>query len=358
MKAKDLFEKVTADLIAAIEDGAKDWRMPWHRLGTGGLPRSVDGRAIPRVECARPRDGRRRSRMDVVDLGDVQRVAASRRARFAAASAARRSCCGSRPSVTRPTTTETTPCTARCSPERSPCSPPSRSTGADHLTHGTVRHDPKRSGSSPPRPTSPPSVPTWCTEGIRRATSRHSTASTCRTATSSTSPSHYYSTAAHEHAHWTGHADRLGRDLSGRFGDHAYGAEELVAELGAAFWCAQFGLEQATRARSRRLPRRLVGAPAEPTRGHSSPRADTRSERSTISTLLLAGHRPAARPTSSSRPRRESRRRCEGGPPPGLGGGPRPPTDRCRRGRVRGHGSEPGRALSPERNRTTLLPAE
>lgn len=37
------------------------------------------------------------------------------------------------------------------------------------------------------------------------------------------------------------------RDLTGRFGSHAYGAEELVAELGAAFWCAQFGLEQATR---------------------------------------------------------------------------------------------------------------
>ena len=43
----------------------------------------------------------------------------------------------------------------------------------------------------------------------------------------------YYSTAAHEHMHWTGHASRLGRDLSGRFRDQAYGAEELVAELGA-----------------------------------------------------------------------------------------------------------------------------
>jgi antirestriction protein ArdC len=60
-------------------------------------------------------------------------------------------------------------------------------------------------------------------------------------------PSAFYSTAAHEHAHWTGHESRLGRDLSGRFGDHAYGAEELIAELAAAFWCAQFGLEQATR---------------------------------------------------------------------------------------------------------------
>ena len=27
----------------------------------------------------------------------------------------------------------------------------------------------------------------------------------------------------------------------------AYGAEELIAEFGAAFWCAQFQLEQATR---------------------------------------------------------------------------------------------------------------
>jgi antirestriction protein ArdC len=99
MKAEDLFEKVTADLVEAIEDGARDWRMPWHRLAAGGLPRSVDGRPY----------------------------------------------------------------------------------------------------------------------------------------------------AAHEHMHWTGHAGRMTRDLSGRFGSHAYGAEELVAELGAAFWCAQFGLEQATR---------------------------------------------------------------------------------------------------------------
>ncbi len=57
----------------------------------------------------------------------------------------------------------------------------------------------------------------------------------------------FYATSAHEHVHWTGHRSRLGRDLSGRFGDHAYGAEELVAELGAAFWCAQFGMAQVTR---------------------------------------------------------------------------------------------------------------
>jgi antirestriction protein ArdC len=58
---------------------------------------------------------------------------------------------------------------------------------------------------------------------------------------------HYYATLAHEHVHWTGHQDRLGRDLSGRFGSDSYAAEELVAELGAAMWCAQHGISAVTR---------------------------------------------------------------------------------------------------------------
>jgi len=50
----------------------------------------------------------------------------------------------------------------------------------------------------------------------------------------------YYSTAFHELTHWTGAPARLARDLSGRFGGAAYAAEELIAELGAAFHCAQW----------------------------------------------------------------------------------------------------------------------
>ena len=50
----------------------------------------------------------------------------------------------------------------------------------------------------------------------------------------------FYSTLAHEHTHWT--ATRVGRELGKRFGDNAYAAEELVAELGAAFVCAELGL--------------------------------------------------------------------------------------------------------------------
>ena len=52
----------------------------------------------------------------------------------------------------------------------------------------------------------------------------------------------FYSVLLHEHLHWSGHAERLNRDLSGRFGDSAYAMEELVAELGAAFLCGELGI--------------------------------------------------------------------------------------------------------------------
>lgn len=52
----------------------------------------------------------------------------------------------------------------------------------------------------------------------------------------------YYATLAHEVTHWSGAPTRLNRDLKGRFGDEAYAAEELVAELGAAFLCSDLRL--------------------------------------------------------------------------------------------------------------------
>jgi antirestriction protein ArdC len=58
----------------------------------------------------------------------------------------------------------------------------------------------------------------------------------------------YYSTLAHEHTHWTASAGRCDRQLGKRFGDNAYAAEELIAELGAAFTCAQLGLSTEPRA--------------------------------------------------------------------------------------------------------------
>lgn len=60
-------------------------------------------------------------------------------------------------------------------------------------------------------------------------------------------PAAYYATLGHEHIHWTGAPHRLSRDLKGRFGEEAYAAEELVAELGAAFLCADLGIDNEPR---------------------------------------------------------------------------------------------------------------
>ena len=54
---------------------------------------------------------------------------------------------------------------------------------------------------------------------------------------------HFYNVAFHELTHWTGHKSRLDRDLKHRFGERAYAAEELVAELGAAFLAAEFSFD-------------------------------------------------------------------------------------------------------------------
>ena len=46
-------------------------------------------------------------------------------------------------------------------------------------------------------------------------------------------------TLAHEMTHWTRHSSRLNREFGRkRFGDEGYAVEELVAELGSAFLCA------------------------------------------------------------------------------------------------------------------------
>lgn len=57
----------------------------------------------------------------------------------------------------------------------------------------------------------------------------------------------YYATLVHELIHWSGAKSRLNRDMGKRFADAAYAAEELVAEIGAAFLCAELGIAADTR---------------------------------------------------------------------------------------------------------------
>ena len=52
----------------------------------------------------------------------------------------------------------------------------------------------------------------------------------------------WYSTLLHELTHWSGAEHRLARTFGERFGDDAYAMEEMVAELGAAFLCGDLGI--------------------------------------------------------------------------------------------------------------------
>lgn len=67
------------------------------------------------------------------------------------------------------------------------------------------------------------------------------------TATSTPTES-FESTRLHELTHWAGAEHRLNRKFGERFGDKDYAFEELVAELSAAFLCAELGITNTPRA--------------------------------------------------------------------------------------------------------------
>jgi antirestriction protein ArdC len=52
----------------------------------------------------------------------------------------------------------------------------------------------------------------------------------------------YYATALHELGHWTGHPERLNRDLSGGFGSASYAKEELRAEIASLMLGDELGI--------------------------------------------------------------------------------------------------------------------
>lgn len=68
------------------------------------------------------------------------------------------------------------------------------------------------------------------------------------------------------HTPGTGHTDRLGRDLTGRYNENAYAVEELIA----AFTCAILGISPTPTTRPRPIPRPV--AQRTPHRSQSTPR--------------------------------------------------------------------------------------
>lgn len=63
----------------------------------------------------------------------------------------------------------------------------------------------------------------------------------------STATENYFSTLCHELIHWSGHPERQQRKFGKRFGDDTYAAEELTAEVGSAFLCAELAITRETR---------------------------------------------------------------------------------------------------------------
>ena len=59
-----------------------------------------------------------------------------------------------------------------------------------------------------------------------------------------TATENYYAVLLHELTHWTGGSKRLDRDQTGKQKTESYAFEELIAELGSAFLCSQFGIKQ------------------------------------------------------------------------------------------------------------------
>jgi len=57
----------------------------------------------------------------------------------------------------------------------------------------------------------------------------------------------YYRTCFHELGHWTGHKSRLDRNMKSRAGAKDYAREELVAELSSAFVCASLSITPTVR---------------------------------------------------------------------------------------------------------------
>jgi antirestriction protein ArdC len=56
----------------------------------------------------------------------------------------------------------------------------------------------------------------------------------------------YYGTALHELGHWTGHPERLSRDILHKFGSPEYAKEELRAELASYFLASRLGIPHDT----------------------------------------------------------------------------------------------------------------
>jgi antirestriction protein ArdC len=251
MKANDLFTKITDQLIADIEAGAGTWRMPWHTVADAGTPTSVD---------RRPYRGMNALWLPMVAAvnGWTSGVWATYRGWQRHGAQVRRGERGTHVILWKPITKENT-----TDDDQDESSPHRRLLARAYVVFAAEQADgaepilEERSHDQADRDT-PERIASadeyFAAIGANVTTGGNRAYYQPRTDTihipdlaQFDEAAHFYATSAHEHVHWTGHTDRLARDLAGRFGSDAYAAEELVAELGAAMWCAQAGISATTR---------------------------------------------------------------------------------------------------------------
>ncbi len=246
-KKLDVHQAVTDQIIAAIEDGVGDWQMPWHRSGEGlNRPVNVDTgnhyRGVNVVSLwasahlrgfttgswatyrqwanrkAQVRKGEKASLIVFYKEIDIDRETDAGQSESDTVLFARASWVFNADQVDGYIPDQISAPTVAVTPIEQ-AEEFIRVTAAD-IRHGGNRAFYRHSEDFIQMPA--------CDRFIGSATS---------SATES-----YYATLLHELTHWTGHAKRCDRQFGERFGDNAYAMEELVAELGAAFLCADIGV--------------------------------------------------------------------------------------------------------------------
>ena len=250
----DIHQHITNQIVAAIEAGAGEFRLPWHR-SSGNIMRPVNVaskksyRGVNVLAFGLPPTPRATSPAPGAPTSNGPTPARRLgRARRRLSSSSTRSL-NSRPSP-RPATTETTTrLFARATPvfaaeqvegyvspalpetPAATVTPIERAEAFVAATGAIIHHGGTRAFYRP------------STDAI------HLPPREAFVGTATSSPAEgYYSTLCHELIHFTSAEHRCNRQLGKRFGDQAYAMEELIAELGAAFLCADLGISDAPRA--------------------------------------------------------------------------------------------------------------
>ncbi len=251
MHANDLFATITDQLVADIEAGAGTWRMPWHTLADAGTPLSIEQRPYRGLNALwLP--------MVAASQGWTSGLWATYRGWQRHDAQVRRGEKGTQVVLWKPTTSKTdTDDSDEGSGQRRRLLARAYTVFAAEQVDGAEEVIARRAQQLADRDTPErveaaeaffTQVGAHVVEGGNRACYQPATDTIHLPSLAQfDEAAQYYATSAHEHVHWTGHADRVARDLTGRFGSDAYAAEELVAELGAAMWCAQFTISAVTR---------------------------------------------------------------------------------------------------------------